>query len=240
METAAAFGQHAAMNSQALALALSASLLAAACGGSDNDDSPVLPDAAAGSDAAIDAPAQRTCSIGSDLGTPAGLTFVAEELNQNDPESPDATFVRILAVTDQGPPLDAINIQLWPGFGPYDPVIVTDPVTITGDETSFYTCGACALLIGDADPMTGASMQDFVASSGTMTITTVGATVGETVAGTLENAVFREVTFDDDNQAQTDVPNGCTVNLASVAFSATIQAPPMNRAGAPAVRRKQR
>ena len=235
MEVVLPIGQHAAMKNSLLPSTALASclLLAASCGGNDDDDGVALVDGGNGGvDASNVDAAPRVCSIAADLGSPAGLTFTGI-LRDQDPAAPGVKFIDLVAISDQGPPVDAINVQLWPGFGPFDPALAVGSFPIAGDEANFYLCGACALLIGDFDPMTNMTAQDYVASSGTINITTAGTAVGETIEGSIDNMVYREVTFDDDNQVQTDVANGCTVNITTVPFTATLELPAPPVAGAP-------
>lgn len=195
-----------------LALAL------AACG---SDDGPGNNVDAAPSDAGTDA-ATVECDdavVALDLGSPSGLDFRGSINAQG---IPGRVYLDIFAQLDTGPVIDLFQLTLWEGLGAFSPDLVTGTYEITGDETDFYSCGVCPVVVGNFAQIPQTIEQQLMASSGTVQLDMVSTTVGQMVTGTLTNADFREVTLNDGLMQQTEVPVGCTTHIDSISFSAIL------------------
>jgi hypothetical protein len=192
--------------------------LLAACGGGDDGGGGA--DAAPG-DAGVDAPALRCNNplVDFELGDLGALEFRAEI----EPNGAGGNYVDLFASIAPGPMVDVVSIQLWPGLGAFAGGLAPGTYPIAGVETDFYSCGACAMVVADFDLVNNTFEQQLMASSGTLQIDMVSTTVGQMVTGSLTNARFREVTLNDQTQTQTDVAAGCTTEIDSVSFAATIQ-----------------
>jgi hypothetical protein len=99
---------------------------------------------------------------------------------------------------DDGSPNDVLFVDLYAGYGVFaDTDIHAGTFTITGDDRTFSTCGACVLLAADT---TSAAVGDwYMANGGTLTLTSVdinqvGSDGSAHFRGTLSNATFRHVT----------------------------------------------
>ncbi len=115
--------------------------------------------------------------------------------------------------TDQ----DVLDIELYDGFGAFTSSgIVPGTYNLTGDDLDYATCGLCVLIIGD---QTQSSGDPYMATSGSITITSVSPT--GTFAGTGTNLKFQHVSIAQDN-TMTPVNDGCKSSVASVSFSAAV------------------
>ena len=114
---------------------------------------------------------------------------------------------------------DGLDIELYAGFGAYPTAITTGTVQITGAETSYADCGACLLILTDLDS-SGAETDDYMATGGSLNLTTITGTL----QATLTAVQFAHVDFGSDgsgNPTQTPSADGCTAEVTS----ATINTP---------------
>ena len=169
-------------------------------------------------DAQLDAQPTRTCHFPEELGDLA-LNFEGRVLNQQLPDDPDALYAYLVAEIDPRPPHELATIQLYPGFGVFDPELVTGSFSFEGVETDFYTCGACVVLFGNEGAL---DQQYYVPSSGTLNLSMASTVAGTTVEGSLENVTLRQVILDDEIQMQTDVADPCSVTIDTLTFTATL------------------
>jgi hypothetical protein len=113
---------------------------------------------------------------------------------------------------------DIFSVQLYGGttFG---------GATSTGQYTildeSYADCGNCILIYDDCG--SASCSKTFLATSGTMDITSYPAAVGGTFSATLTNMVFEEVTVDSTTFESTKVPNGETWCVNNYSFSEVTQ-----------------
>ena len=192
---------------------------AAACGGddgnSDSTDNVVVPDARTGGVDApggtADAPPSGACASPSSLGTVTPTEQYAH--NEADGSPSDwGTKANADAIYDQ------ISIEIYPTgvfTAPAKPANQT--YTISGDEANYATCGLCVMLDADIDE-TNMTQGDgrWVASSGTVTFTSVATTF----AGTLSNIHFvhSDIAAAPSFES-TPAADGCTSDLTSLTFS---------------------
>lgn len=185
--------------------------------GDDGVDDPT-PGADAGND-----PVPTSCALESaypDLGASMGGAALVE--TQDD--MPANSLLTIQGQLNQDLTPDFMRIQLWEGYGAFTGGFAPGSISLTGDESSAISCGACVLLFGDVNTQTGAALTVLVANGGTMNITAVDKTpVTGRVTGTLSNVTLREVELQDG--VEVDVAGGCTSSIAGLAFDLPVMAP---------------
>src|SRR5262245_60089335 len=123
-------------------VALLSALLVTACAGDSDDggdgsgaDGGVTIDGAGGG---------GTCPVASSLGALGAVTGEAEDINQGGRK---ITFVHDLVPTY---PKDVLQVALIDNLGTFaEGTIEAGTYPITGEETSFLTCGVCVNVIGD-------------------------------------------------------------------------------------------
>lgn len=178
-----------------------ASLGGTAQGGSRGDD-PLRPDAGMASgdarpllDALPMAAADNACGVASDHGDLGTLSaFAGAEAQGTTTSLTHWLEAPTPATASQATP-DLVVIELWDGYGPFaGGVARAGTFTISGAETDYDTCGVCVLIAANVTA-TGASKLLF-ASAGTVTVTSVGSTAGQTTQATLSNATFVEISLD--------------------------------------------
>ena len=107
---------------------------------------------------------------------------------------------------------DYVDIELYPGEGVFAGGSVrTGTFSLIGAELQYSTCGACVRLFD------GRSAKQFLATGGTLTLTSVSGNL----TGTLTNVTFVEVTMDG-SWVSTPVPGGCTSSITSMSFNTPI------------------
>lgn len=125
----------------------------------------------------------------------------------------DGQYYELYADLDTEPS-NQLEVSLWTGYGVFaDAAIAPGTYTISGDETSYELCGACAAIWADYDPVADEVRQELMAQSGTIVIDSIEGTM----AGSLVDVVFQEV----DPDTGEVVPDGCTTTI-SAPFSAAL------------------
>jgi len=158
----------------------------------------------------------RTCSVEPDYGDLGALAVVpiADERSRGvsaaigDPASGDQLSIWLRA--ERG---------VFTG-GPIRP----GTYTLTGDELDFTTCGVCVVLHGDRDPTTGVPRESYLATGGTVTITSA-----DRLSGSLTNVRFEAAAPPSTPDAPTEVPpdapaageggGACATSIASATFA---------------------
>jgi len=119
---------------------------------------------------------------------------------------------------------DLLDIELYAGtatFGSGD--VATGTYNLT-NETQYSTCGACVMVwpqatvdgSGNVTPV-----DQYLATSGSITLTSVGPAGTGMLTGTVSNVAFQHVTIDPNSFMST--PDGnCTSMIGSASFSATL------------------
>jgi len=113
---------------------------------------------------------------------------------------------------------DLLDIEIYDGYGVFTNGVQPGTYNLTGDELNYGTCGLCVLILGDA---TASSADPYMATGGSITITSISPT--GTFAGTGTNLAFTHVSIDQNTLESTPVNDGCNSSVASVSFSATVQ-----------------
>lgn len=126
---------------------------------------------------------------------------------------------------------DYLAIELWAGYGAFTGADVSaTTVSISGEETDYYTCGACLVLYTDlTDDGSGgvAFAHTYMAQSGSLTLSSVSGTL----SGTLTNIGLANATFDDTNFVTTPVGD-CNSTISGTFTMPIEQASNAFRAGA--------
>lgn len=162
------------------------------------------------------------CTVSASLGA---ATLSGQQAGwQNDMATPPApAYYGLLGALNADAAPDLLSIELYKfDGGAFAAGFPTSSTTIqlTGAETGYDSCAACALVY--ADYTQGSDPQAYLASAGSMTLTSVSTT---SMAGSLSNVTFRHVDIDATTFASTDNADGCTATLSSVSFTATPMAP---------------
>jgi hypothetical protein len=205
------------------------SILVTACsssGGSTQPDAHIMgmPDAHPTADAHPMADAAATADAGPQACTLSGPYAPAMALTNPGTNAlqQGSTTQRVL---QWGGPLnadakpDVVFISLWDGYGAFmGGTIHTGTFTLGGAEGDFTSCGVCVLMGGDYDPTTMMTTQDFIATGGTLTVTSLSP-----FQGTLTNATFKHVKLPTMTMPmQMDVADGCAATITSVMFNGMI------------------
>ncbi len=210
-------------------LAAPAMALIAAC---SSDSKKSTPDALRIVDspvATIDAP--PACNISKtdfgDLGTVTNAlsTYNAGMATANSPARP---VVFLGAGLSSATPPDVIYVEFYSGFTPFGTLAaptaaVPGTYPLTGEQLQYSSCGVC-ITAGAKVLQDGSNSGDFMATGGSVKITTNGAAVGGTLAVELSNVTFEEVTFNDMG-VSTPVGNGCNTKVTKLIYSGMMVAP---------------
>jgi hypothetical protein len=125
---------------------------------------------------------------------------------------------------------DALQIYMASNNGHFAGDITTGTYTLTSDDAQAATCDICIILLVDTTLVSNAITEEaatYIATGGTLTLTSVansspssGAGFGTgTIAGSLTNVTFQQVTVDQSSGVSTPV-GSCTSSIASLSFSA--------------------
>jgi hypothetical protein len=216
--------------SRALVILL-ASIGFAACGGGDDDQVTQIDAAGGGIDAPggnIDA-APAACTVSStsfgDKGTLTGVATFSPGMNAGAATDDTLSFAGQL---EAAAPTDLLVVELYAGYGVFKPNGVAGPVTtgtfqITGAELDYATCGVCVRILTDATQTDYAD--DYLATAGTINITSVGTATGQTLAATVTNLTFQHVNIDPNTFESTPAGDTCNSAMSNVNFSGAMQAP---------------
>jgi hypothetical protein len=184
--------------------------VAAACGGGSGDDDIEI----------VDSNANCTAPNSFGVVTPGTQNAFSDMM------APATTpeFFQFEADLDGAASPDVMLVQLFKGFGVFTPDFPAPaalPLTIqiTGDEAQFSSCGACILVIGDVGADGMATGDPYLATSGSLTLTTLSSTMME---GSVSNLVLTRVTIDEDTDVSTPSADGCTSSVDSMAFSSAV------------------
>lgn len=179
-------------------------------------------------DAAIDAvtvAADNACGVPDpqgELGTLSGLALVA-------PQSPTTNAAPwIYAIGAPSPEsaqqmvADWAYVELWDGYGAFTGASA-HPGTfpITGDETSYDTCGICVFtLANDGNGSIGSAAHLLLATSGTVIVHAVGATSGSPLQVEVQGATFQEI---DPISYAPVMTSSCPSQVSHVALDGVVQ-----------------
>jgi len=109
---------------------------------------------------------------------------------------------------DPGDPV--ARVELYAGYGVFDPLVRTGTFTIEGAETNYQDCGACILVLADFNPM-GEAQLAYLGQSGTLTVSEFEP---DRFVGSLSDLVLAEV----DSLGQPRA-GGCTTSITGASWS---------------------
>lgn len=117
------------------------------------------------------------------------------------------------------PSPDLFALQLYKGYGVFSSgEIRTGTYNLTGDETQFADCGVCALIFADIDTTNGMIGSRYMATGGTVTITSVS----PNLTGSVSNLTFTHVDIDDQTFISTPNADGCPSAITSLSFDVAV------------------
>jgi hypothetical protein len=183
-----------------------------ACGGGGTAE-----DADAGVDAGPppDAEGPHVCLTVPDFATPTLTNQVAPGVG--DPATPDAISFQGDLNADATP--DVLQIELVSGYGVFLEGVTTGTFPLADDELNYATCGLCVRVFTDVEDGGGHAMQQYFATGGTVTITSID----PNITGTVTDVDFVEVTVaTDGTYTTTPVTDGCSTAVASTAFDVAV------------------
>ena len=121
-------------------------------------------------------------------------------------------------------PADALKVELYGGFGVFSGgTIAPGTYQLTGAELNYATCGVCLRVLTNTDSSTSMYEHDYLATGGTVTITTVGTAAGQQFTASLSNVTFGHVTIDSTTFQSTPAGDGCTSAISSASLNLTLQ-----------------
>ena len=102
------------------------------------------------------------------------------------------------------------RIELFAGYGVFDPLVHTGTFTIEGAETNYQDCGACILVLADLSAG-GDPQLAYLAQSGTLTVTEFEP---DRFVASLANIVLAEIDADGRPRA-----GGCTTAISGASWA---------------------
>tara|TARA_R110002096_G_scaffold171490_6_gene344579 strand:- start:44331 stop:44915 length:585 start_codon:yes stop_codon:yes gene_type:complete len=190
-----------------LALTISTVVLLA-CGGGDDDGSQ-SPDAAAPEfDAAVQFDAAAAC-------THTGLVAEANSTERDD----ELGVLFYTATAGSAPNIERLTFDFYFPFGATD-----GPHNLVFDGENLRDCHTCLVARRNCESARCSDGKAFLVQEGTASITALGA-AGTSFQGTIENAVFAEVTISAADLETTVVPGGETWCIDRHDFDSEITAP---------------
>ena len=197
-------------------------LITAACGGGKKDPPVMVIDAPKQVDAGV------TCTGPSAFTAPTNYLAKAYSPDTQDMVTGSQEGWRVIAPVNGDALPDLVWIELFegppPGYTTANFPATPFTIQLTGAETNYFTCSACISLTTDQDDANMAYADDYMATGGSITITTLSSTM---IAGTLDNVQFKQVDFDFDMDTQVDAEGGCTAaQTGSLAFTTPVMQPP--------------
>jgi hypothetical protein len=202
---------------------------AARLGGGTTEESGLNPDAAVVKvpDAAQqlpDAPsgvADNSCGVASTQGNLGNLTGQAGVATQGTTTAKVYFVGASTSLTATQATPDVLQVELWDGYGVFaGGAARTGTFSITGDETDYDTCGVCVLTLANVTNNTPTKM--LFATSGTVTVTTIGTAAGQTTQVTVSNASFVETVNVTDQGYQPVTGSNCPSPISNAGLSGTI------------------
>ncbi len=121
-----------------------------------------------------------------------------------------------IAQSSLGTPVDVFSIEIYAALGGAGAA-----GTYTLSDENYDSCGNCVLIQTDCDGNLNDCQRTFLASAGTMTITSIGA-IGAQLTAKLTDLVLIEITYDGDYHS-TPVPGGDTWCIDSYDLDVTLQ-----------------
>lgn len=163
----------------------------------------------------------NACGVASDQGDLGMLSGAAGSQTQSSTTTQRVSFVEAVSplTASQATP-DVVYVELWDGYGAFTGAAAhAGTFTIAGAETDYDTCGVCVLMLADVANNTPTKL--LLATSGTVTITSVGTATGQTTEATVTNASFVEIS-QQNNDYQPVVGSNCPSPISHVELRGTL------------------
>ena len=210
-------------------------LLLTACGaqlGDDDSSHQTRPDALARTpDGGISQPQpdaapmvqDNACGVASTLGELGVLTtgsFAGSQLQSGSTtQRIDYVGAPTQATAAQATP-DIVYVELWDNYGVFaGGAAKTGTFTISGADTDLDTCGLCVMVLANVSNNT--ATKTLLATSGTVMLTSIGTTSGQSTKAIITNASFVEV--QNINNDYVSVPSSnCTSPISHVEVRGTL------------------
>lgn len=203
--------------------------LGGAGGGVADENDDLRPDAAliTSADAAPDSPmpiaaVDNACGVASNHGDLGSLTARAGSVLQDGSTTNRISYVSAptpLTATQAAP--DVVVVELWDNFGVFaGGAARSGTFQIAGTETDYDTCGVCVLMLANYANDTPAKL--LLATSGTVTVTSVGTGAGQTTQLSVANASFVEIAANAETGYQTVAGSNCPGPITKAALSGTL------------------
>lgn len=166
--------------------------------------------------------ADNACGVTATLGDLGNLTGVAGSALQQGSTTQRVGFVSAPTPMSAAQPApDYLTVELWDNFGVFaGGAARTGTFQITGSETDYDTCGACVLVLANVANDTPSKL--LLATSGSVTITSVATAAGQTLQLSLSNASFVEIAADANGAYASVAGSSCPSPISSVGLSDTI------------------
>jgi hypothetical protein len=184
---------------------------------SDSGTQPQQHDAAPPEDAGNGQDAPAGCGFAAVYST---FDFVSTDIGTNSTEDP-SNYLFFDGFLNQAANPDLLEIELVSGYGVFVDGLKAGTFKLTGDELDYGTCGLCVRLLSKVDPASWEANQYYMATGGTVTLSSV---MGQ-LAGTLSNVTFTHVDIDQSTLVSTPLDDGCNSRASSVSFEAEMAAP---------------
>lgn len=109
----------------------------------------------------------------------------------------------------------SLYLALYADYGVFSNGLKTGTFSLSGEESSDATCGACLQIYASASAEEG---MFFMPTSGSLNLTSIAGRI----TGSLSNVSLVEVNVDEDTGETTPVSGGCTTQIVSASFDAPI------------------
>lgn len=153
-----------------------------------------------------------------DLGTIAGQARSA--LQEGSTTQRVGTVSTLIPQTDAQAAPDYIVVELWDNYGVFaGGAARTGTFQLTGNEANYNTCGVCLVQLANVTNNTAAKL--LLATSGTVTVTSVATATGQTMQVSVSNASFVEIAATDTGY-QTVAGSSCPSPISNVGLSGTL------------------
>lgn len=194
-------------------LVVGVSLLGAACGGGSSAPPTTVDGPGGTSDGPVSGACTAAASYSAAAATSNGAFFGCETAGCAIADA-EVVFVDAQLNTDATP--DLLAIELYK-LGVFANGITTGTFQLTGAEANYATCGACVLIYTDFDQGAGMIADSYMATGGSLTITSLS----PMVTGSLSNVTFTHVDIDANTFESTPVGDCDSSATGDYTFSET-------------------
>lgn len=173
-------------------------------------------------DAAPPAATENSCGVALNQGDFGSITGYAGAQLQDGSTTQRIRWVgSATPSTIQSATPDHLYVELWDGYGAFNGTTAhTGTFTLSGDDLDLDTCGICVMMLANVSNNTPSKMM--IATSASVTVTSVGTNAGQATQVVVNNASFVETTCVQ-NQGCTNVAGStCTSPLTHADVRGTL------------------